>query len=119
MNSKDLTRLESEIAEDENLANFSGGEPEWVLAEQASCECCANVRSSNGSLVCTPDDRDAPHIARHDPARILRETDGRRLLLQLHGRTHSCPTRAGESRLHPPYGCPTVDLLLLGYGHQG
>jgi hypothetical protein len=31
------------------------------------------------------------HIARHDPARVLREVAARRLMAKLHDRVHTCP----------------------------
>ena len=32
------------------------------------------------------------HIARHDPARVLREVTAKRAIIELHGRSHECST---------------------------
>ena len=74
--------LTAQLDEDQGVALAAGdGGDGWNATEQASCECCSNVRTDKGSLVCTPDDRDAPHIAEWDPARVLREVDGKQRTL--------------------------------------
>ncbi|ELP67634.1 hypothetical protein STRTUCAR8_08594 [Streptomyces turgidiscabies Car8] len=80
MSGVDLAQwLGAQFAEDERIARAAcDGGGGWKADEQASCECCTNVRTATGALVCTPDDRDAPHIAEWSPARVLREIDGRR-----------------------------------------
>lgn len=47
----------------------------WTVAEEAGCECCWHIRTPGGSLVDTPDSRYVNHIARHDPASVLRMVD--------------------------------------------
>ncbi|WP_435601336.1 DUF6221 family protein [Streptomyces sp. C10-9-1] len=74
---------------------------------------------------------DAVHIARHDPARVLREIDAKRQLVNVHGRPHECIalTGSGERSVvdgqpwelwepehtsdHGP--CTTLRLLALPY----
>lgn len=72
-----------------------------------------------------------PHVAAHDPARVLREIDAKRRLLRAHGRPHECIalTGSGERSVvdgqpwelwepehtsdHGP--CTTLRLLALPY----
>ncbi|MFE0470444.1 DUF6221 family protein [Streptomyces sp. NPDC058947] len=66
----------------------------------------------------------AVHIARHDPARVLREIDAKRQLLDLHepGEMEyvdgdvcmACDVRGGE----PFYPCKTLRLLALPYADR-
>ncbi|MYU22931.1 DUF6221 family protein [Streptomyces sp. SID8352] len=66
----------------------------------------------------------ARHIARHDPARVLREIDAKRRLVALHepGETEyvdgdvcmACDVRGGE----PFYPCKTLCLLALPYADR-
>ena len=44
----------------------------------------------------------AVHIARHDPARVLREAAAKRAILALHNRTHECSVSSLEH--HPEKG---------------
>lgn len=107
------------ISEDERLARLTGGDPDWKEGERASCEGCLHVRTAkHGSLVCTPDDQDAPHIARQDPARTLREAAPKRNLIALHEGTHRCTDTDGVLRGYGPYACPSVLLLQEAYGHH-
>ncbi|MEU5531862.1 DUF6221 family protein [Streptomyces sp. NPDC020362] len=60
------------------------------------------------------------HVARHDPARVLRELDARQALLDEHGARHGrCRTCAGRrltTGLRSP--CATLRLLALPFaGH--
>lgn len=83
MSGVDLAQwLGAQLDADERIARAAcdGGDG-WTADEQASCECCTNVRTATGALVCTPDDRDAPHIAEWSPARVLREIEAKRELL--------------------------------------
>lgn len=76
--------LTAQLDEDERLARAACGPDNlWKVAEQASCECCSNARTAKDVLVCTPDDRDAPHIAEWSPVRVLREIDAKRELVQI------------------------------------
>jgi hypothetical protein len=57
--------------------------------------------SINGHLA------DAAHIARHDPARVLREVEAKRRILAEHSGNHKCGWWIP--------GCPTVEALAAVY----
>lgn len=73
--------LRVQLDADDRLARQACGDDGWVVGERALCGCCVDIRSGKGALVCTLDDRDAPHIAEWDPARVLREADAKRQVL--------------------------------------
>ncbi|MFC9247766.1 DUF6221 family protein [Streptomyces sp. NPDC057136] len=71
---------------------------------------------------------DAAHIARHDPARVLREVEAKREILRWHSTPHTvvdgfCADEGGpcthrgeaECTLCGGTGCPTLRLLALPY----
>ena len=78
--------IEARLADDEEAAR-EASTAEWYLAQPAKCECCQQIRAQDGggSLVCSADDRDAAHIVRHDPARVLREVEAKREILTRYG----------------------------------
>lgn len=56
------------------------------------------------------------HIARHDPARVLREVEATRRLVALHARAyHQCVTEDGPTQWHAADPCTTLRLLALPY----
>lgn len=58
----------------------------------------------------------AAHIARHDPARVLREVEAKRRLVALHDRpNHQCVTEDGPTQWHAADPCATLRLLALPY----
>lgn len=63
-------------------------------------------------------DQLADHIARHDPARVLREVEAKRLIIDEHpsrGRINvECKTCSGD-HWGEDYPCPTLRLLALPY----
>jgi hypothetical protein len=80
----------------------------------------------DGVVVVTPENADADgvgrHVARHDPARVLREVDAKRRLLAEHLPAKSphvpfpyCHCEAGDGCVGGPYPCLTVQLLVLPY----
>ena len=118
--------LEARIAEDEAVALKAGGtEAEWLYRDECDRETGGEVVWANSRSEewlgpaqkepyvsydryvtmdhegCLPavDEDDGPHIARHDPARVLREIAAKRELLELHydgnpgpGDIHYCGT---------------------------
>ncbi|GAA3852196.1 hypothetical protein GCM10023084_02990 [Streptomyces lacrimifluminis] len=100
----DLVRwLGEQVAEDERIAwDACGPDNLWKVAEQASCECCSNVRTAQDVLVCTPDDRDAPHIAEWSPARVLREIEAKRKALDHYAELQRLAKGAWPSTAPPP-----------------
>lgn len=73
--------LRGRLDEDEHWAREACG-PRWELAEEGICHCCLYVRDvDSGAQVAFPDGRDAPHIARHDPGRVLRDVEAARAIV--------------------------------------
>ena len=74
--------IQARLADDEEAAREASS-TDWYLAQPASCGCCLQIRARDGygSLVCTLDDRDAAHVVRHDPARVLREVEAKRKII--------------------------------------
>src|SRR5260221_9892636 len=76
------TFLEARIADDEAPALAVGGSPEWQHD--------GSGQVFNGGSVCFlhagPFTRMAHYIARHDPARVLREVDAKRKIVAEHAR---------------------------------
>jgi hypothetical protein len=65
----------------------------------------------------------ADHIARHDPARVLREVEAKRRIIDLHAphRDGACPTCwrvAPRSSTREDFPCPTLRLLALPYATE-
>lgn len=59
--------------------------------------------------------RAAPHIARHDPARVLAECEAKRLIVHRHHAPHECPGNGPQTYYRTELGCPTVRDLALPY----
>lgn len=73
--------VEARLDEDERTARFvlssyAGHEPDWDVP-------CTGVVQTGGELVPTGDGPLAEHIARHDPARVLRAVEAKRRILDL------------------------------------
>jgi hypothetical protein len=90
--------ITSRLDEDEAVAKAAiesnpGSKGEWS----------ADGDHANGGYVKGADDetiiyaggeprlQEAEHVARHDPARVLREIEAHRLTVKLHDRVHDCP----------------------------
>jgi hypothetical protein len=83
----------------------------------------------DGVVVVTPENADADgvgqHVARHDPARVLREIDAKRKLLDLHqekleqgySSDHCAECGFGETS-QSYYPCATLRLLALPYADR-
>jgi hypothetical protein len=72
--------------EDEVTAETAGGDGPQGRWEQVDPESCPGRIDCDSGYVVTydegsPDDGQAPHIARHDPARVLREVAAKRAVL--------------------------------------
>jgi hypothetical protein len=117
--------LSAQLDEDERIARRAGdsfrqiGETGVIVATEGDrAEECA---SANWAGV-------AEHIVTHDPARVLREIDAKRKLVNLHrpirapqpdGITNlDCSTCGGEDKLSPSWPCPTLRLLALPYADR-
>jgi Family of unknown function (DUF6221) len=90
--------LRARLDEDEAIAlaacGHDGRQAIWVLRGHESDT--GMIREGNGGAVVvydegSPDEAEAAHIARHDPARVLREVAAGRAILELHDGAHECP----------------------------
>lgn len=79
--------IEARLAEDEETAHRAGAEhPDWAYDREtfavrsgASWQWVASRANPGGDMPLS--DVDVAHIARHDPARVLREVDAKRRIL--------------------------------------
>jgi hypothetical protein len=110
--------LHARLAEDEQMARAAGGRRRggrrWLQADPDRYP--GLVGDDAGDVVAdegSSGDR-AAHIARHDPARVLREVVAKRRLLEGHGPDEClvpcCLCGRGED-----YPCTTMRLLALPY----
>jgi hypothetical protein len=72
------------VADEAHEAAEGAGSEHWQAAETASCECCINLRTKDGGLLCTPDSRYVDFMAAHDPAVVLRRCEADRRILARH-----------------------------------
>lgn len=122
--------LRARLDEDEQAARAAGWH-RWVLVDDE----ISTV--GNGRLVVRLErDYDGPHITRHDPARVLREVDAKRRIVELHGPLQLpatnyrptmlqceycaslCHSRSGlgcDQPIDAPWPCDTVRLMALPY----
>jgi uncharacterized protein (DUF2235 family) len=107
--------LNARLDEDEELVETirSGGfpAPTWTTepAKGGGWEILREADDPTPLGYVTHGRREHVHIARHDPARVLREVTAKRHILKHHGDTHDCgDPRSWES---PYVGC--CDLLAL------
>jgi hypothetical protein len=107
---------DAQLDEDERIARRAGdtfrqiGETGVIVATEGDrAEECA---SANWAGI-------AEHIVRHDPARVLREIDAKRRLLDLHARAHhQCVAEDGPTQWHVKDPCATLRLLALPYADR-
>lgn len=99
-----VTWLRAQLDEDERVARAAGsrldGSYEWVAGE-ANAD---GVRTKAGTPVTRfswPNEME--HIARHDPARVLREVAAKRAIVKLHEQVPATPRRGQENP--PATGC--------------
>lgn len=87
--------LRAQLDDDERAAlggrhNPSVGVLRWTASHSRGAEwLVGNGRELIGWV---EGERDADHIARHDPARVLAEVDAKRRVLDLHAGDHECST---------------------------
>ncbi|MCI3240266.1 DUF6221 family protein [Streptomyces spinosisporus] len=110
--------LRAQLDEDERIARAAGGT--WWAPPDLPGE----VYDSGGVNIDAKLKSFAAHIAEHDPARVLREIDAKRRMLELH---HSIelPTEALDAcaecevtGAYPEYPCRTLRLLALPYSDR-
>ena len=133
---EDLVRwLRAQLDEDEQAAHAATDGP-WTpwrnstmrgLGDLLHVVLTPGQKPGAKAVIVTASWLDAEHIARHDPARVLREIDAKRQLLALHVPTphedegdpwpgcSTCSWRDEMDDLRVRYPCPTVRLLALPY----
>lgn len=79
-----ITQQVDAVADQAREAADGAGSEHWQAAETASCECCVNLRTKDGGLLCTPDSRYVDFMAAHDPAAVLRRCEADRRILARH-----------------------------------
>ncbi|MFD9949848.1 DUF6221 family protein [Nonomuraea sp. NPDC059023] len=123
-----ITFLRARLDEDEQAARDASADV-WRKSERPSIW----VSCEDGPVAQTKYFEDAAHIARHDPARVLREVEAKRRMLDLHARDHACVehVRAGGDSApgtmiyandwwveYPGPPCLVVRLLALPYSYD-
>ncbi|HEY8985725.1 MAG TPA: DUF6221 family protein [Streptomyces sp.] len=121
--------LRAQLDEDERIARAACWDEQsdvWTARPpQASYERYTVVDyCDDGVVAVTPENADAegvgPHIAEHDPARVLREVDAKRELLKIHRpyvpeADQACLGCAGGIMFS---SCPVICLLALPYADR-
>lgn len=110
--------LRAQLDEDERLAPF--GAPAWSVTGRR------NVADDNGDTVAMAADRaEADHIARWDPARVLREVEAKRRIIELHPLVTYTDEEPGYRQILNDHTCPgrqapctTLRLLALPYADR-
>jgi hypothetical protein len=84
-----------------------------------------SVEDETGDIVVydegSPSEAQAAHIARHDPARVLREVEAKRRIVDLHAGPHECSTYDHRGDVDActwviePEECSTLRLLASVY----
>lgn len=136
-----IEKLKAAIAEDERIA-LATGSTEWEAhvylgdgsVREAANDCLiAAHREVYPECAISMDGDDARHIARHDPARVLREVAAKRKILELHVRVilragggadyykttnvcRSCEPRRGALVGEHSWPCPTLLAIAEPYG---
>lgn len=84
--------LLARIAEDEAAAREaagggiggSGQHAHWRVGLRGGCGCCSRVVGLGVDI----DDGQAPHVARHDPARVLADCKAKRRVVECHAHNY-------------------------------
>lgn len=118
--------LRAQFDDEERVARYAGGTGGWELGacidaaepgttEWQVCEGRYPVAHVRGNTR-------AGHVARHDPARVLRDVEAKRAILNEHrpGRSFRDDGKpvCAQCRKSRTYPCTTVRLLALPYAEQ-
>lgn len=124
--------LWARVDEDEQVARATAPPPAtsadlaWKAGDKFPADNGWCVYAPNKGIVDDLDEADAHHIARHDPARVLREVEAQRRIidehkpyaLDAHDRHGAMVGCAVCEHADTPYPCRTLRLLTLPYaGH--
>ena len=123
--------ITARLDEDEAVAKAAAGDgPEWTVRSHPADS--AMIRDNEGLVLIydegTPTDKEAAHIARHDPARVLREVEAKRAIATMHQpydcmepkgqRCHRCASdkayKSGAA-IHEAWPCPTLRALAAAW----
>jgi len=142
MDDDPIAFVKARLDEDEAAAEAAGGStPQGVWAQVDPERRPGRIDCDSGYVVTydegSPDEGQAPHIARHDPARMLREVEAKRAIVALHkpdgnpadewyGSSVSCTECGGYTLIagygargySSPWPCPTLrHLAAVWVGH--
>lgn len=92
----------------------------WITAGDAGdtvCDMGGLQRSHNEKVALDDGYKDAQHIARHDPARVLAECAAKRAIIAEHQQDHlgAVCTRCRFIGGYMEYPCPTLEALAAVY----
>lgn len=122
--------LRARLAEDEQTARRAlGGEWTCLVAPRFAAPGERGEIEVGGQVLAVPTPETGLHIARHDPARTLREVAAKRAIIDEHEITHDTVTAEGNFSSEPGCGtchemdgetyaggyCRTLRLLALPY----
>ncbi|GAA4687922.1 DUF6221 family protein [Streptomyces youssoufiensis] len=127
----DLVRwLGEQLDEDEAAARAAGGTAwhwEHSVGDMCDDRTCpygelttdeAVIMQVHGFDVRQDDRQVADHVARHDPARVLREIDAKRRILAEHALNGWVCTTCDNGEVEQVFPCPTLRLLALPYADR-
>lgn len=110
----DLTAfVTARLDEDEAIANAAASEagPDWTWDRESRD---GYLRTPAGTIMAdalnVEDEQFRPHVARHDPARALREVAAKRAILAEHGHYRVDHNWTGRTDLDAPFGCSTCHI---------
>jgi hypothetical protein len=115
-----ITFLRDRLAEDEQTATAVFRDHTWSVYLEGGNDGYAIEGAHSGEPGCIVGDQAmATHIALHDPARVLREVEAKRQIVDEHcddnGRCNVCADPPQYDATWQPYPCLTLRLLALPY----
>ena len=121
--SDDLAAFYAARLDEDEAAARASAVPEWMIAESGEfgyIVAAVGTETTGESIADAWREDVAAHIARHDPARVLRDVEAGRAILALHeplpssyGEPPVCPSCWPQPWIgtHPLAPCPTLRIL--------
>lgn len=109
--------LRARLDEDETVAREAGGES-WPMPERVGYE---NLESVSGEVVMYGDswrDDMGPHIARHDPARVLADVEAKRRIVDRYAKIAAGNGETTELAFHEQGLFEAVLYLASAYAYH-
>ncbi|MET8766347.1 DUF6221 family protein [Streptomyces sp. NPDC004658] len=113
--------LRARLEEDEAAAKACASAP-WAIEIPPMIHVSVQARRDNkwkwgtlGYVATVERDEDRAHIARHDPARVLREVEAKRQILAAHALNGWVCSTCDNEEVDQDYPCLTLRLLALPY----